>query len=144
MWTQHEDFPNTIYFPLLQFPSQIQKLIVREEQPSLIVFANGNSISLPYGLENRKTIEAKSIIKNNETLTDAESYTLNNIDYICYIVKNNQEKFEIVSSPLRNELGDLERVKLSRVKVEREDPDVYVVGKLISVTEHPVVYVLCK
>lgn len=110
------------------------------EQSVLIVFSNGNCTSLSYGLENRKTLEGKSIVK--ESIVDVECYTHNKTDYICYITKSNQDAYEIINCPLRNELGDLEKAKLNKVKVVRED-GVYVVGKLINYAENPVVYIAC-
>ncbi|CAG9088657.1 unnamed protein product [Plutella xylostella] len=125
-----------------KFSVNILKLLPRKDQPSLVVFTNGNCTSLSYGLENRKTFEGKAIIKNLENIVEAAYYSVDNTDHICFITQNNKDKYEIVFCPLRNELGDLEKAKLNRVKVERPEHDVYVVGKLISADDHPVVYIL--
>lgn len=115
----------------------------RLNEPSLVIFENGNSASLPYALENRKTYESKSSIKDSETIVDIATYLSNNTGHICYIIKDGKDKYEIINSPLRDELGDLEKLKISKVRITRPD-DVYVVGELISTSDKPAVFILCK
>lgn len=118
-------------------------MVPRENESSLVIFENGNSASLPYALENRKTYESKSSVKENDSIIDIATYVLNNTGHICYIVKDAKNRYEIINSPLRHELGDLEKFKVSKVKVSRSE-DVYVVGELICTSEKPTVYILCK
>lgn len=120
------------------------KIIPRGEQPSIVVFSNGNCGALPYAIDNRKTYEGKSLLKDSEVIVDAACYMQNGIDYITYVIKNSKDLHEIINCPVRHELGDLERSKISRIKINRPD-DVYVVGELISTQDKAmVVYVLCK
>jgi hypothetical protein len=118
-------------------------LIVRHDQPSLIIFENGNCASLPYAIENRKTYDSKSFLKENETIIDTSSYTLNNVSYVCYVVKDLKDRYEVITAPTREELGDLEKSKIVKTKIARQD-DVYIVGEHISCVTKPAVYVLCK
>lgn len=118
-------------------------MIPRESQSALVVFCNGNCASLPYALDNRRTYENKALIKDTDTIVESACYTINKTDHICYIVKNNKDEYEIVNCALRDELGDVERTKITKTKIVRSD-DVYVVGKFICTEEKNVVYVLCK
>lgn len=69
-------------------------------------------------------------------------YKVQKTDHICYILKTT-DGYEIANCPLRDELGDLVKSKLTRVKIVR-DEDVKVVGQFISgVTEKCHVYILC-
>ncbi|KAG6456831.1 hypothetical protein O3G_MSEX009992 [Manduca sexta] len=137
--TWKEDATNLDKVKKIKFPLNILKLIPRDNQSPLVIFSNGNCSSLSYAIENRKTYEGKPLVKETETVVDVASYTHNNENYICYIVKNNKDAYEIVSCPVKEELGDLERAKLNKIKITRDD--VYVVGKLICV-ERCSVYVL--
>lgn len=129
---------------IFQFPINLLKIIPREEQPSIIVFSNGNCAALPYAIDNRKTYESKSLFKDSEVIVDAACYKQHETDYIIYVVKNGKDLYEIINCPVRHELGDLERFKLNRIKIKRPD-NVYVVGELISTQDKTmVVYVLCK
>lgn len=120
------------------------KIIPRGDQPSIVVYSNGNCAALPYAIDNRKTYESKSLLKESENIVDAACYVQNGTDYITYVVKNSKDLHEIINCPLKHELGDLERSKLRRIKISRPD-DVYVVGELISTQDKAmVVYVLCK
>lgn len=120
------------------------KIIPRGEQPSIVVFSDGNCAALPYAIDNRKTYEIKSILKDSEIIVDSACYAQNGTGYITYVIKTNKDLHEIINCPVRHELGDLERTKLSRIKINRPD-DVYVVGELISTQDKAmVVYVLCK
>lgn len=119
------------------------KLVPREDQASLIIFANGNCASLPYAIDNRKTYESKSVIKETETIVDVASYVLNEMNCISYVIKNSKDSYEIVTCPVREELGDLEKSKLSKVKIFRPE-DVHVVGELINTDKILAVFVLCK
>ncbi|KAL4719177.1 hypothetical protein ACJJTC_017601 [Scirpophaga incertulas] len=124
-----------------KFPVNILQVLTRNKHCPLIIFENGNCASLPYALENRKTYTSKSIIKDNENIVDACSYTLNNLDYVCYIVKDFKNRYEIVSSPAREELGDLDKSKIVKVKITRQE-NVNVVGMLATYTQRPIIYVL--
>ncbi|XP_026733411.1 uncharacterized protein LOC113497858 [Trichoplusia ni] len=124
-----------------KFPLNILRLLPRTNQSSLIIFANGNCAALPYALDNRKTYESKSLLKETDTIVDAACYTVNKTDYICYIIKNNKDGYEILNCQLRDELGDMDRSKLTKTKITRRD-DVHVVGKFISTKENHAVYVL--
>lgn len=119
------------------------KIIPRTKQSPLIVFSNGNCASLPYALDNRKTYEGKSLLKDTDSIVETATYTINKTDFICYILKNNKDAYEILNCPLRDELGDMDRSKLTRTKITRPD-DVYVVGKFICTEEKNAVYILCK
>lgn len=125
-----------------QFPLNILKLIPRNKQSSVIVFSNGNCASLPYALDNRKTYESKSLLKDTDTIIEAACYSINKTDYICYII-NNKDGYEILNCPLRDELGDMDRSKMVKTKITRPD-DVYVVGKFICTEENNAVYILCE
>lgn len=109
----------------------------------MIIFANGNCASLSFALDNRKSFDSKSIIKEGDQIIEAACYNLNNTEHICYIIKNSKDSYEILTCPLREELGDLEKSKLNRVKVSRPD-DLYVVGHLINPSEKLGVYIICK
>lgn len=126
----------------MQFPVNILKLLPRNEQSSLIIFNNGNCASLAYALDNRKSYEGKFLVKESETIIDTAVYTIQNTDYICYVIKNSKDSYDILTCPLREELGDMEKSKLSRIKVERNE-DAYVVGELVS-NHNLSVYFLCK
>ncbi|XP_032520296.2 uncharacterized protein LOC116772284 [Danaus plexippus] len=108
---------------------------------TIIIFENGYCASLSYALENRKTYEGKPLIKDAETVVDSACFTLDKTDYICYVIKNTSNNYEILTSPLREELGDMDKSKICKVKVTRPH-DVYVVGKLINIDESPSVYIL--
>lgn len=120
------------------------KILYREKQSSLIILENGNCVSLSYGLDNRKSLEGKSLLKSTDDIVDVASYTHEGVEYICYIIKNAQDKYEIVNCPLRNEIGDLEKQKFNKIKIVRNESDIYVVGKLINTTEYFCVYILCE
>ncbi|CAF4927584.1 unnamed protein product [Pieris macdunnoughi] len=126
-----------------KFSAKIFKVLARQKQTSLIIFENGNCASLPYGVDNRLMSAHKPIIKDRENIIDVGAYTIEKKDYICYVIKNTnnkkKEKYEILISPLRDELGDLEKAKLTREKVVRSD-DVYVVGHLISTNNNKVYF----
>lgn len=123
-----------------QFPIQILQIVQRSSSP-LIIFSNGNTASLPYGIENRKTYESKCLLRDTDKIVDLSCWTFNATDYICYVVKN-EGGYEVVSCSLRVELGDLDRSNLHREKVVRSDADdVYVVGQLVYKNS---VYILCK
>lgn len=126
-----------------QFELAVLRVLHRKKQSSLIILVNGNCVSLTYGLENRKSLEGKSLLKPSDSIVDVDSYTHNGIDYICYIIKNAQNKFEIASCSLRNEIGDLEKPKFFKTKIARVENDVTIVGKIIC-TNNFCVYVLCK
>lgn len=120
------------------------KLIPREDQSSLIIFSNGNSASLPYAIENRKTYESKSLLKDTDEIVEIVWYKLKKTDYICYVLKTTEE-YEIVNCPIRDELGDLVRSKLTRVKITRGDANVKVVGRYIrGEADGCYVIVICK
>lgn len=118
-------------------------MIPRENCPSLIIFENGNCASLPYALDNRKTYESKQLIKESDSIIDVACFSVESTDYVCYVVKNAKDNYEILLCPIREELGDMEKSKLNKIKVSRPD-DVYVVGELISVDDNYCVYFLCK
>lgn len=118
-------------------------MIPRENRPSLIIFNNGNCASLPYALDNRKTYESKQLIKESDSIIDVACFSVELTDYVCYVVKNAKDNYEILLCPIREELGDMEKSKLNKIKVSRPD-DVYVVGELISVDDNYCVYFLCK
>ncbi|XP_026327923.1 uncharacterized protein LOC113236137 isoform X2 [Hyposmocoma kahamanoa] len=140
MWK--EDGDNLDKSKKFKFSTNLLKIIPRGQQPSIIVFSNGNCGALPYAIDNRKTYESKSILKDSEVIVDAACYMQNGIDYITYVIKNSKDLYEIINCPVRHELGDLERSKISRIKINRPD-DVYVVGELISTQDKAmVVYVL--
>ncbi|CAG9794099.1 unnamed protein product [Diatraea saccharalis] len=124
-----------------KFPVNILKLMAAPLKSPLIIFENGNTASLPYALENRKTYENIPLIKENENIVDTSSYTLNNIRYVCYVTKDGKNRYEIISAPIREELGDLEKSKITKIKISRKE-NVYVVGELISCIDRPAVYVL--
>ncbi|XP_068618452.1 nucleolar protein 11 [Battus philenor] len=138
--TWKEDSDNLDKIKKQKFPVNISRLVTREPQPPLVVFTNGNCASLPFALDSRKSFDSKSVVKETETIVDIACYNLNNAPHVCYILKNNKESYEIVTCPLREELGDLEKPKLNRVKVLRED--VYIVGHLITTAEKLGVYIL--
>lgn len=126
----------------LQFSLNILGLVPRGKQAPLIIFPNGNCASLPYAIENRKTYESKSLIKDNEGIVEYGCYKENITDHICYIVKCN-DRHEIVYCPIRHELGDLDKSKLTRVKATRPE-DVYIVGRLLNMAENSAVYLICE
>lgn len=105
------------------------------------MFTNGNSASLPYAIDNRKTYESKSLLRDTDKIVDLSCWKLNATDYICYVIKS-EDGFEIVSCSLRDELGDLDKSNFNREKIARSDSDdVHVVGELVHKQN---VYVLCK
>lgn len=121
------------------------KLLPRDGHPSIIIFDNGNCASLPYALDNRKSYEGKLLIKDSETIVDTACYKIQKTDYICYVIKNKNDCYEILTCPIREELGDMEKSKLNKIKVTREDIcDMHVVGTFISVDENFAVYFMCK
>ncbi|KAM3958577.1 nucleolar protein 11 [Aphomia sociella] len=125
-----------------KFSVNILKLVQRQNQPPLILFTNGNCASLPYALENRKTYEGKSILKDTEEIVDIACLSIDKTDFICYVTKCKKDKFEIVHCQIQDEIGDLDKSKLTRIKITRQE-DVYVVGELIVVTpDKCAVYVL--
>ncbi|XP_028175263.1 uncharacterized protein LOC114363665 [Ostrinia furnacalis] len=136
-----EDSDNLDKVKKYKFPLNILKLVPRYGEPALVIFENGNCAALPYALENRKTYESKGQIKDSESIVDVATYSVNNVGHVCYITKDGKDRQEIVVSPLREELGDMEKSKLSKVKITRPD-DVYVVGKLINTKDKPTVYIL--
>lgn len=83
------------------------------------------------------------MVKESETIVDTAVYTIQNTDYICYVIKNSKDSYDVLTCPVREELGDMEKSKLSRTKVARPD-DVYVVGELINTIDNLSVYFLCK
>ncbi|CAK1585859.1 unnamed protein product [Parnassius mnemosyne] len=123
-----------------KFPINILKLLTRGDQSPLVIFSNGNCASLSYAMDNRKGFESKSLVKEIDIIIDAAYYNLNNTSNICYILKNNSN-YEIFTCPLREELGDLEKSKVHKVKILRPE-DVHIVGHLISTTEKLGVYIL--
>ncbi|XP_072947298.1 nucleolar protein 11 [Epargyreus clarus] len=129
--TWQDDSDNLDKVKKYKFSVNIQKLLPRGNT-SLIIFENGNCASLTYALDNRKSYENKLLIKDSEVIVEAACYTKNNVDHICYIVKNSKGNYEVLVCPLREELGDMERSKLMRVKVTRPE-DVSVVGKFINI-----------
>ncbi|XP_075979167.1 nucleolar protein 11 [Anticarsia gemmatalis] len=139
--TWKEDSDNLDKMKKYKFPLNILRLLPRSNQPPLIIFTNGNCASLPYALDNRKTYESKSLLKDTDTIVDAACYTINKTDHICYIIKNNKESYEILNCPLRDELGDMERSKMTKTKIVRPD-DVYVVGKFICTEGKNAIYIL--
>ncbi|XP_045450813.1 nucleolar protein 11 [Melitaea cinxia] len=139
MWK--EDSDNLDKTKKYKFPINIFKLIPRENRPSLIIFNNGNCASLPYALDNRKTYESKQLIKESDSIIDVACFSVELTDYVCYVVKNAKDNYEILLCPIREELGDMEKSKLNKIKVSRPD-DVYVVGELISVDDNYCVYFL--
>lgn len=139
--TWKEESENLDKIKKFKFPLNILKVIPRSKQSPLIVFSNGNCASLPYALDNRKTYESKSLLKDTDTIVDTACFTVNKTDFVCYIVKNNKDHYEIINCPLRDELGDMDRSKLTRTKVTRPE-DVYVVGKYICTEEKNAVYIL--
>ncbi|KAJ2943516.1 hypothetical protein O0L34_g16627 [Tuta absoluta] len=137
-----EDAENLDKVKKFKFPINILKLIPRKNKPALIIFANGNCAALPYAIDNRKTYESKSFIKDSDTIISTACYTDNGTDNICYIIKSSKDYYEIVNCPIREELGDLERSKLNKIKISRPE-DVYVVGDLICTEDKiPIVYIL--
>ncbi|KOB70990.1 Nucleolar protein 11 [Operophtera brumata] len=112
-----------------KFPINILKLIPRETTAPLVVFTNGNSASLPYAIDNRKTYESKSLLRDTDKIVDLSCWKLNATDYICYVIKS-EDVFEIVSCSLRDELGDLDKSNFNREKITRSD-GAYVVGELV-------------
>lgn len=124
-----------------QFPINILTIIPRDTAAPLIVFTNGNCACLPYAIENRKTYESKSLLRDSDKIVDLSCWKFNATDNICFVVKNDGE-YEIVSCSLRDELGDLEKSNFSREKITRSDgDDVHVVGKLVHKQN---VFVLCE
>ncbi|CAG4963131.1 unnamed protein product [Colias eurytheme] len=123
-----------------KFSINILKLVARTNDTALIIFENGNCASLPYGVDNRKSYENKLLIKESETIIDVACCTIDKMEYVCYVLKNKKDSYEIITCPIRDELGDLEKAKLNRLKVTRSD-DVYVVGHLIC-TQSKNIYVL--
>ncbi|CAH2237096.1 nucleolar protein 11 [Pararge aegeria] len=124
-----------------KFSVNIMKLIPREDEPSVIVFENGNCASLPYALDNRKTYENKLLVKDSETIVEIACYKVQKTDYICYVIKRNKNLYEIITCPIREELGDMEISKINRVKVVRADSkEAHIVGKFISADENPAIY----
>ncbi|XP_013196975.2 nucleolar protein 11 [Amyelois transitella] len=136
----NKDSQNLDKIKKFKFPLNILKITPRESQTPLIIFCNGNCASLPYAIENRKTYEGKSLLKDGEEVIDSGCYSLGRTDHICYLVKEGADNYEIVSCPIRDELGDLDKSKLSRVKVARAN--VCVVGGLVSTSEKPSVFFL--
>lgn len=126
-------------YNFFQFSTKILKLIPRDDQPPLVIFANGNCAALPYAIENRKTYDGKALIKETDKIVDISSFRINNKDHICYVIKTS-DGYDIVYCSLREELGDMERVKLIREKIARDDAEV--IGVLISVKH--TVFVMCK
>ncbi|XP_053606578.1 uncharacterized protein LOC128673021 isoform X2 [Plodia interpunctella] len=139
MWKENTE--NLDKIKKFKFSLDILKIITRNSQSPLLIFCNGNCASLPYAIENRKTYECKPLIKDNEEVIDAGCYTLGKADHVCYVVKEGTDSYEIINCPIRDELGDLDKSKLSRVKVKRTE-DVYVVGGLVSTSEKPSVFFL--
>ncbi|KPJ20428.1 Nucleolar protein 11-like [Papilio machaon] len=129
--TWKEDSDNLDKIKKQKFPMNILKLIRRGDESPLVIFANGNCAALSFALDNRKSIESKALIKETDSIVDISYYKLNNTPHICYIIKNNKDNYEILTCPLREELGDMEKTKLQRIKVSRTE-DVYVVGHLIA------------
>ncbi|CAB3222051.1 unnamed protein product [Arctia plantaginis] len=139
--TWKEDSENLDKVKKYKFPINILKVLPRDNQSALVIFSNGNCASLPYALDNRRTYENKSLIKDTDTIVESACYTINKTDHICHIVKNIKDEYEILNCALRDELGDLERSKLTKTKIVRPD-DVYVVGKFICTEGKNAVYVL--
>ncbi|XP_038223310.1 nucleolar protein 11 [Zerene cesonia] len=123
-----------------KFSINILKLVARTNDTALIIFENGNCASLPYGVDNRKTYENKLLIKESETIIDVACCSIDKKEYVCYVLKNKKDAYEILTCPIREELGDLEKAKLNRIKVTRSE-DVYVVGHLIC-THSKNIYIL--
>ncbi|CAH2039177.1 unnamed protein product, partial [Iphiclides podalirius] len=61
IWKEHTDSLDKI--KKQKFPINILKLITRENQSPLIIFTNGNCASLSFALDNRKSFESKSIVR---------------------------------------------------------------------------------
>ncbi|XP_050665742.1 nucleolar protein 11 [Leptidea sinapis] len=140
MWTSEED--NLDKLKKYKFSANISKLIPfvnGSNKTSIIIFENGNCASLTYGIDNRKTFEVKSFIKDTDILVDVIAYSVKNKDYICHVVKNQKGRYEIINCPLRDELGDLEMAKLNRVKVTRTEQQ-FVVGYLLSAHNYQVYF----
>ncbi|XP_004924174.2 nucleolar protein 11 [Bombyx mori] len=136
--TWQEDSANLDKSKKFKFSLNILKLLPRKKRSPLIIFSDGNCSSLSYAIENRKSFENKPVFKETETIVDI-SYYGKYSDCICYITKSNKDTFDIVTCPLREELCDLERTKLNRTKILRDD--VNVVGKIICM-ETNCVYVI--
>ncbi|XP_026762569.2 nucleolar protein 11 [Galleria mellonella] len=140
-----EDSENLDKVKKYKFPLNILKLIRRQKQPPLIIFSNGNCASLPYAIENRKTYESKSILKEGEEIIDTFCLTIGKTDFLCYVTKykkDEQDRYEIIHCQIRDELGDMDKFKLARIKVTRSE-NVYVVGELIVTTNNKYfVYIL--
>ncbi|XP_050351712.1 nucleolar protein 11 [Nymphalis io] len=139
--TWKDDSDNLDKIKKYKFSVNIFKLISRSKQSSLIIFENGNCASLPYALDNRKSYENKQLIKESETIVDIACYSIATTDYICYVTKNTKNSYDIITCTIREELGDMDKSKLNKIKVSRSE-DVYVVGELISPEEKPCVYFL--
>ncbi|XP_034831433.1 nucleolar protein 11 [Maniola hyperantus] len=136
-----EDSCNLDKSKKFKFSVNIMKLIPRNCEPPLIVFESGNSASLPYALDNRKTYNTKLLIKDSETIVDTGYYNIQKTDYICYLIKNNKGSYEIMTCPIREELGDMEKSKLNRIKVTRaEGTKAHIVGELISSDNNLAIY----
>ncbi|XP_041986875.1 nucleolar protein 11 [Aricia agestis] len=133
-----EDSDNLDKIKKYKFSVNILKILPRQGS-SLIIFENGNCASLSYALENRKTFENQQLIKDTEKIVSVTSYSAKKSDYVCYIIQH-KKNYEILCCPLRDELGDMDKSKINRVKVARDEA--YVVGKLISTKVKPCVYFL--
>lgn len=83
------------------------------------------------------------MIKAQDVITNADCYSQDGVDYICYLVKNPEDQYEIITCSLRNEIGDLSRAKMSKIKVCSLDSDAHVIGKLICPDDTPTVYIMC-
>ncbi|XP_023937717.2 nucleolar protein 11 [Bicyclus anynana] len=124
-----------------KFSVNIMKLIPRDSEPSIIIFENGNCASLAYALDNRKTYENKLLVKDSENIVDVACYKIHKTDYICYVIKNSKDSYDIMTCSLRDELGDMEKSKLNKIKVARTDStNAHVIGKFISIEQNSAVY----
>ncbi|KAJ0178047.1 hypothetical protein K1T71_005870 [Dendrolimus kikuchii] len=127
-----EDVTNLDKVKKNKFPMNINKLVIRGQQSPLLIFANGNCAALTYAVDNRKSFESKSILKETDVIIDHLWHLIEETkqEYICYIIKNSKEEFEILHCMLREEFSDLDKSKMNRIKVSREG--VYVVGQLAN------------
>ncbi|XP_045767024.1 nucleolar protein 11 [Maniola jurtina] len=124
-----------------KFSVNIMKIIPRNHQPPLIIFESGNCASLPYALDNRKTYDSKLLVKDSETIVDTGYYNIDKTDYICYLIKSNKSSYDIMTCPIREELGDMEKSKLNRIKVTRaEGNKAHIVGELIDSDNNFTIY----
>lgn len=94
-------------------------------------------------MDKSKSLQSKSILKDSDVIIDYIWHIIEETkqEYICYIIKNSKEEFEILHCLLREEFSDLDKSTINRTKVSRDG--VYVVGQLAS-KEKLAVYILCE